>query len=70
MITAISHQHDFDAAHRRLRCGPHTRNLIRQALLFGKDKDASNDKLEDVQDKEASVQQWRTLLIFIYSPIT
>jgi hypothetical protein len=50
---------DFNPAQRRLRCGPHTINLIGQALLFGKDKDAYNNDTEQVEEEEALMQQWR-----------
>jgi hypothetical protein len=58
-ITAISREYDFDPTHRRLRCGPHIINLIGQALLFGKDKDAYDNAPEHVQDEETFMQQWR-----------
>ena len=49
---------DFNPTQRRLRCGPHTINLIGQALLFGKGKDAYNNDAEQVEE-EALMQQWR-----------
>jgi hypothetical protein len=40
-ITAVARDFsNFEPTERRLRCGPHTINLIGQALLFGRDKDA------------------------------
>jgi hypothetical protein len=40
-IAAVAREFsNFEAIERRLRCSPHTINLIRQALLFSKDKDA------------------------------
>jgi hypothetical protein len=32
-VAAIAQKMDFDATHRRIRCGPHTLNLIGQVLL-------------------------------------
>jgi hypothetical protein len=58
-ITAISSAYDFDSTHRRLRCGCHTINIIGQALLFGKDKEAYNNAPEHVQDEETFMAQWR-----------
>jgi hypothetical protein len=59
-VKAISRKYSsFSASQRRLRCSPHTINLIRQALLFGKDKDAYNNNVEHAQDKEVFMQQWR-----------
>jgi hypothetical protein len=58
-IAAVAREFgDFNPAQRRLRCGPHTINLIGQALLFGKDKDAYNNDAEQVEE-EALMQQWR-----------
>ncbi|KAI1675945.1 hypothetical protein L13192_02692 [Pyrenophora tritici-repentis] len=70
-IAAVAREfNDFNPTQRRLRCGPHTINLIGQALLFGKDKDAYNNDAEQVEE-EALMQQWRkngalgTLLVVI-----
>jgi hypothetical protein len=44
-IQAIAHkpEWDFDPIHRRLRCGPHTLNLIGQVLLWGRKIEAFNN---------------------------
>jgi hypothetical protein len=34
-ITALSLEYNFNPTHRRLRCGPHTLNLVGQAIIFG-----------------------------------
>jgi hypothetical protein len=62
-IAAVAHEFcrdgsNFDATYRRLRCGPHTINIIGQALLFGKDKEAYNNAAENVQDEEVFMQEW------------
>jgi hypothetical protein len=58
-IAAVAREFsDFNPAQRCLRCGPHTINLIGQALLFGKDKNAYNNDTEQVEE-EALMQQWR-----------
>ncbi|KAI1560923.1 hypothetical protein PtrEW7m1_011398 [Pyrenophora tritici-repentis] len=59
-IAAVAREFgNFEATERRLRCGPHTINLIGQALLFGKDKDAYNNATEQVLEEEMFMQQWR-----------
>jgi hypothetical protein len=72
-IAAVARDFDnFAATERRLRCGLHTINLIGQALLFGKDKDAYDNAEEQVLEEETFMQQWRkngalgTLLAVIY----
>ncbi|KAK1914222.1 hypothetical protein P3342_007468 [Pyrenophora teres f. teres] len=44
-ITALASKFGFNAAHRRLRCGPHTLNLIGQTLLWGVDGDAYDNNV-------------------------
>ncbi|KAI1556015.1 hypothetical protein PtrEW4_012163, partial [Pyrenophora tritici-repentis] len=39
-VSSLAHAYDFNAAHRRLRCGPHTLNLIGQAIIFGSNQEA------------------------------
>jgi hypothetical protein len=59
-IAAVAREFgNFEVTERRLRCGPHTINLIGQALLFGKDKDAYNNAAEQVVEEEAFMQLWR-----------
>lgn len=45
-IESISREYDFNLTQQRLHCSPHTINLIRQALLFGKDKSAYDNAPE------------------------
>jgi hypothetical protein len=59
-IAAVAREFDnFEATERRLRCGPHIINLIGQALLFGKDKDAYDNAEEQMLEEETFMQQWR-----------
>jgi hypothetical protein len=37
-VAALARTFDFIPFHRRLRCGPHTLNLVGQMIIFGKDK--------------------------------
>lgn len=39
-VLALARRIGFSATHRRLRCGPHTLNLVGQTLLWGNDADA------------------------------
>ncbi|RYN60367.1 hypothetical protein AA0117_g13082 [Alternaria alternata] len=58
-IAALSRVYDFDATYRRLRCGPHTLNLIGQAVIFGGDKDAYDNAAEKLNIEEVYLQEWR-----------
>ncbi|KAI1663169.1 Dimer-Tnp-hAT dimerization containing protein [Pyrenophora tritici-repentis] len=58
-IAALSRVYDFDATHRRLRCGPHTLNLIGQAIIFGADKEAYDNVAEQLNTEEVCMQEWR-----------
>jgi hypothetical protein len=39
-VAALARQFNFTAASRRLRCGPHTLNLVGQMIIFGSDQAA------------------------------
>ncbi|KAI1566127.1 hypothetical protein PtrEW13061_011860 [Pyrenophora tritici-repentis] len=58
-IAAVARAYDFDAAHRRLRCGPHTLNLVGQAIIFGADKEAYDNVAEQLNTEEVCMQEWR-----------
>lgn len=58
-IAALARVYDFDATHRRLRCGPHTLNLIGQAIIFGKDREAYNNAVEQLDQEELCLREWR-----------
>jgi hypothetical protein len=59
-IAAVAREfRDFNLTQRRLCCSPYTINLIRQALLFGNNKDAYNNAAKHINDKEAFIAAWR-----------
>ncbi|KAA8611875.1 hypothetical protein PtrV1_13751 [Pyrenophora tritici-repentis] len=59
-IAAIARDYGgFDPIHHRLRCSPHTINLIGQALLFGDDKDSYNNVAEQLRTEELYMREWR-----------
>ncbi|RYN64908.1 hypothetical protein AA0119_g11475 [Alternaria tenuissima] len=59
-VAAIARDYGgFDPAHRRLRCGPHTINLIGQALLFGDDKDSYDNVAAELKTEELYTREWR-----------
>ncbi|KAI1507259.1 Dimer-Tnp-hAT dimerization containing protein [Pyrenophora tritici-repentis] len=59
-VSSLAHAYDFNAAHRRLRCGPHTLNLIGQAIIFGSNQEAyNNNNDEQLQTEEVYMQEWR-----------
>jgi hypothetical protein len=49
----------FNATYRRLRCGPHTLNLIGQMLLWGKDADAYNNNTSELTNENKFISEWR-----------
>jgi hypothetical protein len=52
-VLAIAQKIGFSVTDRRLRCGPHTLNLIGQRLLWGQDTDAyDNDARELANESE------------------
>ncbi|OWY45778.1 nonribosomal peptide synthase [Alternaria alternata] len=58
-IAALARVYDFDATYRRLRCGPHMLNLIGQAIIFGKDREAYNNAVEQLDQEELCLGEWR-----------
>jgi hypothetical protein len=55
-IAAVAREfRDFNLTQQRLRCGPYTINLIRQALLFSNNKDAYSNPAEHINDEEAFI---------------
>ncbi|KAK1912696.1 hypothetical protein P3342_004632 [Pyrenophora teres f. teres] len=52
-VAAIAHELNFNPIHRRLRCGPHTINLIGQRLLWGRDADLyNNEGVDELADEQ------------------
>jgi hypothetical protein len=58
-VAAIARLYNFNAANRRLRYGPHTLNLIGQAIIFGKNKEAYDNVAEEHASEQAFMAQWR-----------
>ncbi|KAI1507660.1 hypothetical protein Ptr86124_013377 [Pyrenophora tritici-repentis] len=58
-VKVLAHKYGFNAAHRRLRCGPHTLNLVGQTLLWGKDGDAFNNDARELHDERDFMEEWR-----------
>jgi hypothetical protein len=48
-IATISREIGFDPAHRRLRCAPHTLNLIGQTLLWGRNPEVYDNNSSNLQ---------------------
>jgi hypothetical protein len=58
-VEEIAKKLGFNAGHRRLRCGPHTINLIGQALLWGKNSSAYNNDASKLPDEDNFMRGWR-----------
>lgn len=58
-VATIAQKMGFNPAHRRLRCSPHTLNLIGQTLLWGKDDDAFDNTASKLDDESDFMRTWR-----------
>jgi len=58
-IAVVAEIYDFLPVHRRLRCGPHTLNLIGQTLLWGNNQQAYDNAPEDLNDEVRLMREWR-----------
>jgi hypothetical protein len=58
-VLALAQTMGFNAIHRRLRCGPHTINLIGQMLLWGKDSQAYDNDASEFPDEDEYMSEWR-----------
>ena len=58
-VEYLAQLYGFIAAWHRLRCGPHTINLVGQTVMFGKDKDAYENSLLYEKDDEQFMADWR-----------
>ncbi|KAA8623746.1 Dimer-Tnp-hAT domain-containing protein [Pyrenophora tritici-repentis] len=77
-VAAIAHELNFNPIHRRLRCGPHTINLIGQRLLWGRDADLyNNEGVDELTNEAAFIKEWRKhgplgvlldIINYIYTP--
>jgi hypothetical protein len=62
-IVTLASKMAFNAAHHRLRCDPHTINLIGQTLLWGKDTNAYDNEVGEalaVEEEHKLMKQWRS----------
>jgi hypothetical protein len=58
-IAKLGELYGFEPRHRRLRCGPHTLNLIGQMLIFGYDAQAYNNNADEHKTETAYLREWR-----------
>ncbi|KAH7563688.1 Dimerhypothetical proteinTnphypothetical proteinhAT domainhypothetical proteincontaining protein [Bipolaris maydis] len=58
-VDAIARMVGFDASHRRLRCGPHTINLIDQTLLWGRDYNTYNNSASELTTEDDYMGEWK-----------
>jgi hypothetical protein len=58
-ITKLAKLYGFEARHCRLRCGPHTLNLVGQMLIFGYDAHAYNNDTDEHKTETAYLRDWR-----------
>jgi hypothetical protein len=57
VIAALGRVYNLDATYRRLRCDPHTLNLIGQANIFGVDKNPYDNATEQLNIAELYMQE-------------
>lgn len=55
----LSKELDFDRLARRLRCSPHTLNLVAQRILFGRDKESFENDISNLTDEEKFLKEWQ-----------
>jgi hypothetical protein len=58
-IAALAVDYDFNPTHRRLRCGPHTLNLVGQAIIFGANTESYDNVAEQLDTEVVYMQEWR-----------
>jgi hypothetical protein len=58
-ITQLAKLYGFKARYYRLRCGPHTLNLVGQMLIFGYDAHAYNNDTNKHKTETAYLRDWR-----------
>lgn len=62
-IVSLAQKMGFNATYRRLRCGPHTLNIVGQTLLWGKDSDAYDNNVGEVvavDTEHKFMSEWRS----------
>jgi hypothetical protein len=61
-VAALALAFGLTPSYRRLRCGPHTLNLVGQMVIFGSDQ-AAYDNLasvaESIEEEQELLQDWR-----------
>jgi hypothetical protein len=58
-IAALALEYNFNPIYRRLRCGPHTLNLVGQAIIFGADVESYDNITEQLNTEVVYMQEWR-----------
>lgn len=58
-INTIALKMGFNATKKRLACGPHTYNLIRQVLIFGRDKKLYDNAPSKATIEAEEMDKWR-----------
>lgn len=58
-VAALASKYSFIASQHRLRCGPHTLNLVGQMIIFGFDKDAYENDQDDYKQEATYLREWR-----------
>jgi hypothetical protein len=60
-VNFLARKLKFNKLHRRLRCGPHTLNLIRQVLLWGRKAEAFNNDFttSNLDEETQLMKDWR-----------
>jgi hypothetical protein len=61
-VAIVAQEYSFNATYQRLRCGPHTLNLIGQTLLWGKGSAASfNNNVQELTNEHDFIEEWRRI---------
>ncbi|KAI1669706.1 Dimer-Tnp-hAT dimerization containing protein [Pyrenophora tritici-repentis] len=58
-VAKLSAMYNFSARQRRLRCAPHTLNLVGQSLIFGSNPDSYDNAFAEHNDEEHFMHEWR-----------
>jgi hypothetical protein len=58
-VAELASRYSFNALHCRLRCAPHTLNLVGQMIIFGHNKDAYNNSDKELLTEAQFLQEWR-----------
>jgi hypothetical protein len=56
-VAALARLIRFIPSYQRLRCGPYTLNLVGQAIMFGKDRAAYENEVEEHKDEEEFIDE-------------